>query len=333
MNLRRWINRDAGKKAIASINAYDQVYSAFFKYVKRVKDYEESVGIYSEKIIELAYTKIKIVQVSNSNKLLKPYNITNRAACWFCEKCKSNSEDIGVLNENLFIIKNTQSIFSEHFFIADIEHFKKIKSGNIFQFLRIAQALSNNIILSDGWYLPDKQKKHDYFHVLPKRTLPIELEYNNIGVKKGVFKSNFGEVALLDFNVRSGLFLQSTNIQWLISVFFEIEKLLGRAYFLNKFPYLNLISWYEEQSWILILLPRVVQRPHQYYEEEANRLGIDFGVIEVGGVITVQYDHDFIRLDEELIKNIYSQVCFGYSHLKECVKPLGNILLNMESEK
>lgn len=218
---------------------------------------------------------------------------------------------------------NIDSIFNNHHIISHIQHKKRNSIANIFNFLSIAKKHSEYSILSDGFYIPNFKKSHNYFHLLKREQLPIEKDLESDIFKHTINKSSSGQINILKNYLRSGIVITSMSMEWVEKIYFAIEKIFGRSYMLGKMPYFNLICSYNNKEWTLIIFPRIVQRPTQYYEiNNMAKIKIVPGAIEMGGIFPVSSEKEAIKLTPDLIKNIYTQVSYSFNHLMELLKPL-----------
>lgn len=246
--------------------------------------------------------------------------------CYFCKKMNNPTEEVVQLHDEYFALQVSYSLFLQHYFIFDFKHNRKVRTGRVFDILLFSERLKDCIVMSDGLDIPLKSNYHFYMHLINKQSLPIEKDCKNNRLLEEIYSCEDGYVGLLKNYLRGAILIKSHNKQWLANVYFEIEKLLGRSYVNDKLPYLNIMAWKNDKGWNLIIIPRVVQHPTQYYERDQRKINIASGSIEMGGVFSVSLEKDFENLSSEIIADIYSQVSYRYNHLKEIILPLEQII-------
>jgi len=86
---------------------------------------------------------------------------------------------------------------------------------------------------------------------------------------------------------------------------------------------LNLMSWFEKNEWKVLLFPRGVQRPWQYYADDPAKLLISPAAVELGGLVVLPREKDFLKITCSDLQDIYNQVTFSvtdFNLLKQRLK-------------
>lgn len=242
--------------------------------------------------------------------------------CYFCKKLNNSNEKIPQLHGEYFVLQIPYSFFLKQFLVFDYKHKRKVRTGRIFDILFFAEQFKEYIVISDGLDIPLKDNYHFYMQLINQQSLPIEKDCKNDKLLYEIFKCEDGYVGLLNNYLRGTVIIRSKNKQWIANIYFEIEKLLGRSYTFGKSPYLNVIGWKNDNEWELVIFPRVVLRPTQYYEQGRGKINIVPGAIEMGGVFFMSEASNLDNLSSEIITDIYSQVSYSFNHLKEIIMPL-----------
>ncbi len=248
--------------------------------------------------------------------------------CSVCGALNESSVQILEYDTNYRLIPIVDSIFKSHFLMVDNHHKTKRDNGRIYHILSQSEQFSNYLLLCDGIDYPNGEKKHFYLHLIKKNQLAIENGTNYRPKRTQILKEQQGEVFLVNSHMHSGIVIQSSKYKWIADVYFGLEKTLGREYSLGKFPYVNLIVWYSNNMWVINIFPRVVQKPRQYYEQRNDALRIIPGSFEMAGAFVVNNENNFVLLNEEVLRDIYSQISYNSSHLLDILNTFKYDYLN-----
>ena len=85
-------------------------------------------------------------------------------------------------------------------------------------------------------------------------------------------------------------------------------------------PLLNLICFYEEEKWNLIVIPRKIHRPKQFFEDEQSKLLISPASVDMMGLLITPREEDFNSLTQEVIEDIYTQVLYGEAFMNGLIQ-------------
>jgi hypothetical protein len=80
---------------------------------------------------------------------------------------------------------------------------------------------------------------------------------------------------------------------------------------------LNLLAFYREEEWRLILFPRRRHRPAAYDRPDPERLLISPGAVDMGGLVITPRETDFNRLDPETLRGIFEEVSTEQTFMEE----------------
>jgi hypothetical protein len=277
-------------------------------------------NLLQNRILFIHGLKVELKLLQTKGSMLS--DIHSKASCSLCKLLNTSMDDTIYFNDRFSIVHNPFSPFSSHFYLVDRMHRISGKPDVVFQMLSAAREMDRYVILCDGIYFPDELKRHFYMHVVSQNSFPLEEEYDIESSKYLIAKSDKGEVFVSKNVIKNALVIVSDDYEWIADVYFDCEKLLGRSYSLSKFPYLNLISWYKNGKWVLVIFPRVVQKTTEYYEKGDGQYKIIPGALEMSGVFSVDFEKYFDNLNVEIISNIYTQISFGFNHLLEVITPL-----------
>ena len=91
------------------------------------------------------------------------------------------------------------------------------------------------------------------------------------------------------------------------SIFGFIKELQGQE------PMINMLSYYRN-GWQIILFPRELHRPWQYFEEGEKNILLSPASVDMGGTLITPMEKDFEKITREDIRDIFYQVSFSALH-------------------
>jgi hypothetical protein len=251
-------------------------------------------------------------------------SIQNRS-CFLCAKNRPPEEKQVWFDNDYEILCNPFPIFREHFTIAKADHTPQVIEPEFGRLLELSRALPDLALFYNAPNCGASAPDHMHFQAGNRGFMPIEEQISSI-------KKQFGTV-LLD---RSGI--EVTAVADGLRRFYVIEseskELLeefgaGAFRFLRELqsgeePMINMLSFYRE-GWQLMLFPRHLHRPWQYFEEGEKNILLSPASVDMGGALITPLEKDFQKITKEDIEDIFAQVTFSPEHFMRMNKYIKNI--------
>lgn len=239
-----------------------------------------------------------------------------------CFLCADNrpKEQKGIRHGEYEILINPFPIFPRHLTIPDISHVDQKISGRISDMLELAELLSDYVIFYNGPKCGASAPDHMHFQAGNKGFMGIEEDVELLN-KELIFTHNSASVYLLEDSPRNALVFRSSDISDVEEAFNSVYELLP----LHKDdiePMMNILAWFIEGEWVLVVLPRVKHRPSCYFEEGEAKMTISPASVDLGGVFITPIESDFNRIDGHKIDEILSEVSMSKSEILELLTPL-----------
>jgi hypothetical protein len=73
-------------------------------------------------------------------------------------------------------------------------------------------------------------------------------------------------------------------------------------------PMMNVLTWFENERWTVIVFPRAKHRPQCYFAEGNSRLLSSPASVDLGGVFILPVEHDFNRFSADSLSQILAGV-------------------------
>ncbi len=208
-------------------------------------------------------------------------------------------------NRNYQICVNPFPIFKRHFTVADQRHTPQQISGRVEDLLGVAFDFQEYTAFYNGPKSGASAPDHAHFQLIPRGEMPIEEDCRNRRIFKG---EQHGEIFRAEEYLRAATLFQSGSLERVIELFKkEISKYTPNDD--DTEVRMNLIAWYESQTYHLVFMPRTEHRPKEFFLEEPDKIMFSPGAVDMGGVIIAPREIDFEKYKSaELLKELYAQV-------------------------
>jgi len=117
-------------------------------------------------------------------------------------------------------------------------------------------------------------------------------------------------------NLRPGLVIQAATAEAATRLFKEIYAALPLPPGEPE-PMMNLFGSYYDNQWVITMIPRKRHRPWQYEAEGDDHLLSSPGAADIGGLFITPLEKDFKKINPELLRDVYQQVCLSDRDVEE----------------
>ncbi len=243
--------------------------------------------------------------------------------CFLCENNRPK-EQRGVDFGDYTILVNPFPIFPEHFTIPDFKHAPQRIKGNFETMLDISKVIEGFIVFYNGPKCGASAPDHFHFQAGNKGFMPLDDEMDELKAKYGklIIKTDPELWAIKD-GLRNFLVLESGNKQSLINGFETIYKTIEKLAPVEEEPMMNILASFTDGEWRVLIFPRALHRPSQYFEEGDKNILLSPASVDMGGVLITPLEKDFKKLRKEDIESIFSQVLWAedeFDKLTELLK-------------
>lgn len=241
--------------------------------------------------------------------------------CFLCTKNRP-AEQVGLPFQSTYqILVNPFPIFPRHLTIVDQQHLPQLIDGRLKDMLELARELSDFVIFYNGPKCGASAPDHFHFQAGEKGHMPIEQEWPHLK-KQLIFNDTRIVVEASIGYSRKCLSLQSSQAETLIHWLGKIIDSLHTDDQAQAEPMLNLLVSYEADQWRVFLFPRGAHRPRQFFAEGADQLLLSPASVDFGGLLITPREADFMKLEAELIRDVFEQVSLGSDRWEQLLKDL-----------
>ncbi|MCX7965969.1 MAG: DUF4922 domain-containing protein [Syntrophorhabdaceae bacterium] len=244
-------------------------------------------------------------------------------SCFLCHK-NLPSEQMGILWKEYIILTNPSPIFPNHMTISSIDHRPQRIERDIKTIFWLSLEFGPNwLIIYNGHNCGASNPHHMHFQAILRGSLPVEEEIKHKERVYVIFHNNLSLFKLKDMG-REVLCLKGKDLVELERVFINLLFQLKTLTNIDDEPMVNLISFFENDEFFLIIFPRSRHRPNIFYRKE-DPVYVSPAVIEMAGTIITANKRDFERLNDIIIEKIYNDVSLevpleGLAESLECIE-------------
>ena len=227
-----------------------------------------------------------------------------------CFLCAANRpvEQRGVTFGEYEVLVNPFPIFPEHFTIPAFAHTPQQIKGNFGNMIDLAQAMEGFSLFYNGPKCGASAPDHFHFQAGNTGFMPLDDEMTALKEKYGDIweKDNVNYCAIKD-GLRNFFVLESASKMYMINAFAYIYTELENQESEEE-PMLNILARYIDGGWRILVFPRALHRPSQYFADGKENILISPASVDMGGVLITPQEKDFLKIGKADIESILKQV-------------------------
>jgi hypothetical protein len=261
-------------------------------------------------------------RIRSSAAKIDPRSISERP-CFLCGNNRP-SEQEGIGYGDYLILVNPYPIFSRHLTIPSVEHVPQSIAGRFGDMLRLAVDMEAFIIVYNGPLSGASAPDHFHFQAVQRGSLPIETDFDarQKCIRQGMY--NQVEVFTWDRYLRTPVTLTGSNPDQLEDCFYRLCKLMNDRFPTLDEPMMNVLVLSDKGQWRVHVFPRKLHRPRQYDAQGGEQLLLSPASIDMGGILVMPREEDYLKITAETVADIYGQVCADQGSVEEVVSNMLN---------
>lgn len=240
-------------------------------------------------------------------------------------KCFLCPENLPVEQERLpfgfrhLVLCNPYPIFPQHFTIPTRKHTPQLILPQWNDFLELTRRLAPFTLFYNGPRSGASAPDHAHFQAVTRGVMPLDEEVAEFirhpetgtsSTRKRELPAHGNRTSLLTGNLRPGLVIQATTEEAATRLFKMIYAALPVPSGEPE-PMMNLFGSYLDSQWVITVIPRKRHRPWQYEAEGDDHLLSSPGAADIGGLFITPLEKDFKKINPELLRDVYQQVCLS----------------------
>ncbi len=217
------------------------------------------------------------------------------------------------------VLCNPFPIFPEHFTIPTFKHVPQRILGSFGTLLNLTRALGERYtVFYNGPRCGASAPDHLHFQAGNRAFLPIDAEYDALKTKGA--GPLFESASLRAYGVeglRRFFSFESSDAGLLLRAFTALHEVLQDGATDGEEPLLNILGFWQNGAWRIIVFPRLKHRPAFYFKEGDEKLLISPAAVEMAGICTTPREQDFEKVTREHLVGMYEEVCVPADKFKE----------------
>lgn len=232
--------------------------------------------------VVLQYNPSRFISVSAN---VESKSIEERK-CFLCAENRPDMQQGISFLDKYIILCNPFPILKNHLTIPLHSHVPQLIGKKIIDMLSLAELLPNYIVFYNG--AKCGASAPDHFHFQAGLKAPFLLNSEN--------------------SLRSCLRIEGETKEDAEEQFYYVLDYLKTHQPNEDEPMINIISFMENEKYIIHVFPRKLHRPWQYAAKGKAQLLVSPGALDMAGMIITPRKEDFYNINNNDIEDIYTQV-------------------------
>lgn len=269
-------------------------------------------------------------RIASTSSAVDKKSISERR-CFLCERELPEEQIRLPFGSGYYLLCNPYPIFPEHFTIPTLSHTDQALESRFLDLLSFARQLREYTLFYNGPRCGASAPDHAHFQAVSREVMPIDREWKKQVDESGERLLSLPGASLSSFTgyLRNGFVIRATEEKVAETIFRLLQEALPREADEVE-PKMNLFVQYLQEEWVVIAIPRKRHRPWQYDAESSARILTAPGAADMGGLFILPREEDFEKISAELLRNIYTQLCYSDEEINEIAtvcrqKPISRI--------
>ena len=235
--------------------------------------------------------------------------------CFLCEANRPGEQSGIDLDGRYTLLVNPFPIFPRHLTVPANEHVDQRIGGRMADMLQLAADLKGYTVFYNGPRCGASAPDHMHFQAGNSDFLTLD-EIVGGGVLKSV-KSSGGASLYVSANQPLKYFVIDSDSPTAGAELFE--RLVKAIPMTNgdDEPMMNILAYAVDNGTRAVIVPRKRHRPSFYGDGTDDTMMISPASVDMGGVFITPLEKDFERLDSNLIKKIFDELCLNTNEINE----------------
>lgn len=213
------------------------------------------------------------------------------------------------------ILVNPFPIFPRHLTIPDKSHTDQLIAGRFADMLRLAEQLDGYTVFYNGPRCGASAPDHMHFQAGNSDFLTIAEDVENAELKT-VATDGESVLAVVDTLPLKFFVIDSADAESGERLFERLLKAMPVPED-EKEPMFNILAFKTPLGVRAVIVPRKRHRPSFYGTEGDDTMLLSPASVDMGGVFITPLEKDFNRVDAEIIKRIYDELCLDSEEISE----------------
>ena len=240
--------------------------------------------------------------------------------CFLCDENRPVEQRGLAWDENYKILVNPYPIFPKHLTVPSCLHTPQSIDGRIAHMMELAQALEDYEVFYNGPRCGASAPDHMHFQAGNKGFMPWLDDLKRANVEP-VCSMPGAAMSIVDGLARAAVIIKATSIEAGAALFERLLECLpvpeGDAE-----PMMNILCSYCDGEWTVTVFPRKKHRPSCYGTDGDGSILISPASVDMGGVLALPLEKDFVKINEKDIVAILNELCYSAGEIGSMLKNL-----------
>lgn len=234
--------------------------------------------------------------------------------CFLCGKHQPAEQEAVEWGDGRYKIQvNPYPIFPRHLTISAVVHTPQSIADprRVSDLLRLAHELPEYVVFYNGPKSGASAPHHMHFQAGAQGFMPLCTEVMNPALWTEESRLLSCDDGFLAFSQRFGrfMFFIKTSQPVLAELYFaRLQVAMMMTLGEQNEPMQNVLCWEEEEDYHMVVFPRLKHRPDCYGEGKEDFL-LSPASVDMGGLWVIPEKKDYDRLDADIIRDIYNELC------------------------
>jgi hypothetical protein len=231
--------------------------------------------------------------------------------CFLCSRNLPVQQRGISFNNEMIVLVNPFPIFARHLTIPSENHTDQRILPNFGKMLDLADSLPGYLLFYNGPQCGASAPDHLHFQAGNRGFLPVENDFISGKFTRLLYVKNGVEIWNWSEYLRGIVTLKGHGSEQIVSIFNGFYRKFAAFQPDKPEPMLNILAYKEGNDFIVHIIPRILHRPRQFFEAGSQQILLSPASVDLGGVIIVPREEDFIKINESDIRDVFNQVCLG----------------------
>lgn len=230
--------------------------------------------------------------------------------CFLCRDNRPAEQTDLPFGNKYAILVNPFPIMPEHFTLTHRNHIPQEILGSLNDMLLFARYLgSRYLVFYNGPRCGASAPDHLHFQAGNLGFLPVEEELEK---KTGTVHQLSAVSECTAYYINDGLrkytVLESDDSISVQAGFMRIYSAVQDAEDISDEPLMNVICYYKDGMWRVVIFHRSKHRPAMYFAEGEEKMMLSPATIDIGGVAVTPREEDFNKITSGMLETIFTEV-------------------------
>lgn len=239
-----------------------------------------------------------------------------------CFLCEANRPAVqrGINWDKYVVLINPFPIFPRHLTIPDRGHVDQLIKGRVADMMRLTAELEGYTVFYNGPKCGASAPDHMHFQAGNSDFLTLAEAIDGAQLE-AIEVSDKGSLSVVNGLPLNMFVISTDDYEYGQALFDSLYAALPQNEGETE-PMMNILCYKQGDKVNLVVVPRKRHRPSFYGTEGDDTMLLSPASVDMGGVFITPLEKDFNRVDADVIKKIYDELCLSDEDVKSIVAKL-----------